>query len=155
MMVNGKPRWTCRTHVQKVLDRDGIEIAPLRNLPVIKDLVADMTEFFGKWIKAEGQFHPTATREDGIAPVLPSSPERQAASAGIECINCAVCYAVRRGRIEPELSRAGGAQPRLDAGQRCAGRWKKESLAAAEPLHPPGTVTGAKARALRYRRVVE
>ncbi len=93
MMVNGKPRWTCRTHVRKVLDRNSIEIAPLRNLPVIKDLVADMTEFFGKWIKAEGRFHPTATRQDGIAPVLPSSPERQAASAGIECINCAVCYA--------------------------------------------------------------
>ncbi len=24
MMVNGKPRWTCRTHVQKVLDRNSI-----------------------------------------------------------------------------------------------------------------------------------
>ena len=93
MMVNGKPRWTCRTHVQKVLDQDRIEIAPLRNLPIIKDLVTDMTAFFDKWVKAEGRFHPTATREDAIAPVLPASPQRQAASAGIECINCAVCYA--------------------------------------------------------------
>ena len=93
MMVNGKPRWTCRTHVKKVLDGDRIEIAPLRNLPVIKDLAADMTDFFDKWVKAEGRFHSTATREDGIAPVLPSSPARQTASAAIECINCAVCYA--------------------------------------------------------------
>lgn len=93
MMVNGKPRWTCRTHVQKVLNGDRIDIAPLRNLPVIKDLAVDMSEFFDKWIRAEGRFHPTATAEDGIAAIFPGSSERKAANAGIECINCAVCYA--------------------------------------------------------------
>ncbi|MEK9671697.1 MAG: 2Fe-2S iron-sulfur cluster-binding protein [Rhodospirillaceae bacterium] len=93
MMVNGRPRWTCRTHVRKVLDQGRIEIAPLRNLPVIKDLAADMTEFFRKWTRAEGHFHPTKTRDDGIVPVKPDDPRRLAASAGIECINCAVCYA--------------------------------------------------------------
>ena len=93
MMVNGKPRWTCRTHVERVLAGNRIEIAPLRNLPVIKDLVTDMTDFFDKWVAAEGRFHPTATRDDGVAPVRPNAPERQAASAGIECINCAICYA--------------------------------------------------------------
>ena len=59
MMVNGKPRWTCRTHVQKVAQDGRIEVAPLRNLPVIKDLATDMTEFFDKWVRAEGRFHPT------------------------------------------------------------------------------------------------
>jgi len=93
MMVNGNPRWTCRTPVRKVLDGDRMEIAPLRNLPVIKDLAADRSEFFAKWVKAEARFHPTGSRDDGIAPVLPDSPARQQASAGIECINCAVCYA--------------------------------------------------------------
>lgn len=93
MMVNGKPRWTCRTHVRKVLDGNRMTIAPLRNLPVIKDLATDMTEFFDKWGKAEGRFHPTKTRDDGIEPVRPESPRRRLASAGIECINCAVCYA--------------------------------------------------------------
>jgi len=92
MMVNGKPRWTCRTHVQKVLTDDGMEIAPLRNLPVIKDLAADMSEFFDKWVAAEGRFHPSATRDDPVVPIQPESPERQAASAGIECINCGICY---------------------------------------------------------------
>jgi len=92
MMVNGKPRWTCRTHVQKVLKDDHIEIAPLRNLPVIKDLAADMSVFFEKWVDAEGRFHPSATRDDPIVPVSPESTDRQAASAGIECINCAICY---------------------------------------------------------------
>ncbi len=93
MMVNGVPRWTCRTHVQKVVKTDGIEIAPLRNLPVIKDLVTDMTAFFDKWNRAEGRFHATASRNDDIAAVKPDTPSRMAASAAIECINCAVCHA--------------------------------------------------------------
>ncbi len=92
MMVNGKPRWTCRTHVKKVIDADAIEIAPLRNMPVVKDLAADMTEFFDKWVSAEGRFHASASRDDDIVAVLPDSPERIAASAGIECINCGICY---------------------------------------------------------------
>ena len=94
MMVNGVPRWTCRTHVRKVLgDAAEIEIRPLRNLPVIKDLAADLDPFFDKWVAAEGRHHPTRTRHDPIATIDPASADRTTASAGIECINCAVCYA--------------------------------------------------------------
>jgi fumarate reductase iron-sulfur subunit len=92
MMVNGVPRWTCRTHVSKVLDGDRIEVGPLRNLPLIKDLAADMDPFFDKWVAAEGKHHPTRTRDDEIAPIDPVADERQAANSGIECINCSVCY---------------------------------------------------------------
>ena len=48
MMVNGVPRWTCRTHISKVLVDNKVSIAPLRNLPIIKDLVVDMDPFFDK-----------------------------------------------------------------------------------------------------------
>jgi succinate dehydrogenase iron-sulfur subunit len=93
MMVNGEPRWTCRTHVKKVLEGRHLEIAPLRNLPVIKDLATDMAAFFDKWTGAEGVFHPTATRADAIAMISPEEPARVLANEAIECINCAVCYA--------------------------------------------------------------
>lgn len=92
MVVNGKSRWTCRTHVSEVVEGNTLEIAPLRNLPVIKDLVADMREFFDKWAAAKGQFHPTSTRKDEFAQVSPESPQRQQVDAGIECIGCGVCY---------------------------------------------------------------
>lgn len=92
MMVNGKPRWTCRTHIKKVIANNRLEIAPLRNLPVIKDLVTDMDVFFDKWVEAEGLHHPTSTRDDPIERIDPESSARQQANAGIECINCAVCY---------------------------------------------------------------
>lgn len=93
MMVNGVPRWTCRTHINKVLDGDAVTIGPLRNLPVIKDLVVDMDPFFDKWVAAEGVHHGALTRDDPIAPVDATSAHRVEANAGIECINCAVCYA--------------------------------------------------------------
>jgi fumarate reductase iron-sulfur subunit len=93
MMVNGVPRWTCRTHVDKVAGDGALELAPLRNLPVIRDLVADMREFFDKWARAKGEFRGRSTREDDFAKVRPDSAPRLQADAGIECIGCGVCYA--------------------------------------------------------------
>ena len=93
MMVNGSPRWTCRTHVSKVLKGNQIEVGPLRNLPVIKDLATDMDPFFDKWVAAEAVFHPSATRDEPMALIASDDPKRVTASAAIECINCAICYA--------------------------------------------------------------
>jgi fumarate reductase iron-sulfur subunit len=93
MTVNGVARWTCRTHVARVARDDRLQIGPLANLPVIRDLATDMREFFDKWARAKGQFAPTATRKDAPARVTPESRERAAANAAIECIGCGVCYA--------------------------------------------------------------
>jgi len=93
MTVNGKPRWTCRTHVSRVEEDGVIVVEPLRNMPRIKDLVVDMSEFFDKWKKAGNTFVGTATRHDPPAKVSPDSKQRKLADAAIECINCAVCYA--------------------------------------------------------------
>ena len=93
MMVNDVPRWTCRTHVDRVAKNDSLTIGPLRNLPVIRDLVVDMREFFDKWARAKGDFRGRQTKHDDFAPVPPSSGPRQLADAGIECIGCGVCYA--------------------------------------------------------------
>jgi fumarate reductase iron-sulfur subunit len=93
MTVNGRPRWTCRTHVSKVIKRGRIEIGPLENLPVIKDLATDMRSFFEKWQQAKGSFVPSRTRNDPIERIAPTSTARIAADAAIECINCGICYA--------------------------------------------------------------
>jgi len=93
MMVNGTPRWTCRTHVSKVV-RDGqITLAPLRSLPVIKDLATDMSAFFEKNEKAGGRFVPSQEGHRDIVSVDPKSRQRKRADAAIECIGCGVCYA--------------------------------------------------------------
>jgi fumarate reductase iron-sulfur subunit len=97
MVVNGRARWTCRTHVKRVAQDGTLELRPLANLQVIRDLVTDMAPFFDRWARAMGSFQPKDAA-DGAVPaefhvVPPSSPKRQAADAGIECIGCGVCYA--------------------------------------------------------------
>lgn len=92
MTVNGRPRWTCRTHVAKVVEDGHITVGPLENLPVIRDLATDMTSFFEKWQTAKGVFSPSRTRMDDTERIRPDAPARVAASAAIECINCGVCY---------------------------------------------------------------
>ncbi len=92
MTVNGVPRWTCRTHVDRVLRDGAFSVGPLKNLPVVRDLVTDMREFFDKWARAKGQFEPTRSRQDDFAAIRPQSQDRQAVDASIECIGCGVCY---------------------------------------------------------------
>ena len=92
MTVNGKARWTCRTHVSAVAENGALEVGPLHNLPVVKDLVTDMAPFFDKWAKAKGQFTGNDTRRHEFARVEPESPKRQLVDEAIECIGCGVCY---------------------------------------------------------------
>ena len=92
MTVNGKARWTCRTHVASVTDGGYLEVGPLHNLPVIKDLVTDMAPFFDKWAAARGQFRGSASRTDDFARISPESEKRKRVDESIECIGCAVCY---------------------------------------------------------------
>ena len=93
MVVNGRPRWTCRTRVSEVVAAGGrLRLEPLRNFAVVKDLAVEMTQFFDKWQQAQGFFEPGPQPEKDFAVVAPDTRERQAADAGIECIGCGVCY---------------------------------------------------------------
>ncbi len=92
MVVNGRPRWTCRTRVSEAATDDGkLRLEPLRNFAVVKDLAVEMTAFFDKWRDAKGHFEPGAAQAD-FHIVPPASPQRRAADAGIECIGCGVCH---------------------------------------------------------------
>src|SRR5499426_3596749 len=64
MTVNGRPRWTCRTHVSQVVEDGRLAIGPLGNMPIIKDLACDMAGFFEKWQAAKGTFVPSKTRHE-------------------------------------------------------------------------------------------
>jgi fumarate reductase iron-sulfur subunit len=171
MTVNGKARWTCRTHVDKVADGDALEIAPLANFPVVRDLVADMREFFDKWAAARGQFEPSATRHEEFAQVEPGSRERIEADAAIECIGCGVCYAScdvvtwNREYLGPAaLNRAwtlvndprdSGQQARMDAVARDAGCHACHTMMTCtelcpKNLSPTRSIAGLKRASLRW-----
>jgi len=171
MTVNGAPRWTCRTHVDKVAREGKLEIAPLANLPVVKDLVADMREFFDKWARARGQFTPGTGRAGTFAKVKPDSRERIEADAGIECIGCGVCYAAcdvvtwNRDYLGPAaLNRAwtlvndvrdAGQQARLEAVSGDAGCHSCHTLMACtelcpKKLSPTRSIAGLKRATMKH-----
>src|SRR3954471_7091490 len=77
MIVNGRPRWTCRTRVDQ-LEAGPIRLEPLRNPPVLKDLAVDMTPIFDKGRDAHGYFEPSTKPPDDFAIIAPDSAERQA-----------------------------------------------------------------------------
>jgi fumarate reductase iron-sulfur subunit len=97
MVVNGRPRWTCRTRVSEAVNGDGgLRLEPLKNFTIVKDLTVEMTDFFDKNRDAKGYFEPNKSWQDlslrEFEVVPPESPERRAADAGIECIGCGVCH---------------------------------------------------------------
>jgi fumarate reductase iron-sulfur subunit len=120
MVVNGRPRWTCRTRVSEVTKANGqLQLEPLKNFAVVKDLAVEMTDFFDKNRDAKGYFEPQKSWQDPLAARIRNCPARksarQAADAGIECIGCGgMLFGLRCGGVERGLSRAGGARPRLD-----------------------------------------
>ena len=128
MTVNGRPRWTCRTHISKVVEDGRLEIGPLANMAVIKDLACDMAAFFEKWQKAKGAFAPSKSRHEPIERIAPASAPRIAADAAVECINCGgVLFGLRHGALERGLSGPRRPQPRLDARQRRARRRQRRA----------------------------
>lgn len=107
--INGTEKLACRTSVRKELERHGrITVAPLRNLPVIKDLVTDMSSFWSKirevtpWLsmpRRDSSAHPA-----GQLTLLPGSYRFHNVDACIMCGACvAACTAheVSRGFLGP------------------------------------------------------
>jgi succinate dehydrogenase iron-sulfur subunit len=93
MVVNGRPRWTCRTRVSEAAGADGrLRLEPLRNFTVVKDLAVEMKEFFDKWRDAKGYFEsgPEPTKDFAVVP--PGNAHRKEADAGTECIGCGICH---------------------------------------------------------------
>ena len=95
MTVNGKPRWTCRTHVSKVADADrrARDCAAAQPAGDQGPRRPTWTRSSTSGSRRKGAFHPTRTRArpDRVRSTR-RQPERMKADAGIECINCAVCY---------------------------------------------------------------
>ena len=79
-------------------------MAPLRNLPVIRDLVVDMREFFDKWARAKGEFRGRQTRRTISRRAARSAAEARRRRHRMHRLR-RVLRRVRRGEVEPGLPR--------------------------------------------------
>jgi len=93
MRINGASRLACKTKVVDLVSRgQEITLEPLANLPVIKDLVADMEPFYEKmravspWLMIDEE-KPLPDRE-----YLMDAARSLQLSQFVACIQCAACY---------------------------------------------------------------
>jgi len=91
MMVNGQPSLTCKDALSDYGDR--VEVAPLSNFPIIRDLVVELDGFMEKFQHVKPWIVRAKERavEEGTRRQSPEELEefRQFSM----CINCMLCYA--------------------------------------------------------------
>jgi succinate dehydrogenase / fumarate reductase, iron-sulfur subunit len=92
MMIAGVERLACKTLVQEVAKEEGavVTVAPLRHMPVQRDLMVDQKTFFESF-RAVKPFlindEPVTEKER-----IQSAEERAAFDDSTACILCASCY---------------------------------------------------------------
>lgn len=84
--VDGRERLACQTPLSLV-GRE-VRIEPLRNLPILKDLVVDLNPFFAKY----GAIHPEFRARPLTEPDHVTAAERGLVDRVINCISCGACY---------------------------------------------------------------
>lgn len=94
MRVNGREKLTCITTIRSVTHDGGtVCIDPLRNFPVVSDLVVDMGDFFLRMNKSG--FNAVAPDDAASLPnEHPQKPETQTEGEPerlVDCIECGLC----------------------------------------------------------------
>lgn len=153
--VNGIERLACSTRLSGI-PHAVVAVEPLRNLPVVADLVVAFDPFFETWRAVQPGFVPSAARRTAAEParIAPDAPERRTIDPHRECISCGICYsacdvvAVSPGFLGPAAitrafcavhdSRDAGRKARLDALDRERGCWRCHTHGACAELCPKG-----------------
>ena len=89
MNINGKNGLACITPLSEVLKGNKLELRPLPGLPVIRDLIVDMTQFYEQYEKIK-PFLQSDT-EPPEQERLQSPQDRNKLDGLYECILCACC----------------------------------------------------------------
>ncbi|MBE9041915.1 succinate dehydrogenase/fumarate reductase iron-sulfur subunit [Oscillatoriales cyanobacterium LEGE 11467] len=145
MRINGRSTLACKENVGSELDRLPIDaeptitIAPMGNMPVIKDLVVDMASFWDN-LEAVEPYVSSRSRAIPEREFLQTPEEREKLDRAGNCILCGACYSECNAReVNPDFvgphalakaqrmvadSRDGGTEERLEQyNQGTSGVW--------------------------------
>lgn len=90
MNVNGRTGLTCSMQAKPLLDRDGyLVVEPMKNLPVLKDLVVDMDPFWSDVHHIEPYIQPG--REPPKGPYIVPKARMDLLKIAQDCIMCGSC----------------------------------------------------------------
>ena len=89
MNINGKNGLACITPLSSVVQKNKLDLRPLPGLPVVRDLVVDMTEFYAQYEKIKPFLQNDVPVDIGER--LQSPEDRDKLDGLYECILCACC----------------------------------------------------------------
>jgi succinate dehydrogenase / fumarate reductase iron-sulfur subunit len=119
MRINGKAGLACKTQISEIAnDGDTVQLEPLLNMPVVKDLVVDQTPFFDEIRKSYPWLTEARTRK-ADEPVAfretMSQAEYDQWNRSSYCIRCQACFSDCPKRLE---------DPTFVGPQACVDRYK-------------------------------
>ena len=91
VVVNGREVLACQAAIGP-LATDHVRVAPLRALPVLRDLVCDMKPFFDTLRRADAAMRSKDPDRKTIQALPPGAPNRAAIEKQSGCITCGACF---------------------------------------------------------------
>ena len=92
MMINGIPRLACNTQILPIYEKYGkLEIEPLGNATVLKDLIVETEPFWRKIDKVTPYLTPVESYEKDIGSVPVTSADMLSIENSQKCIMCGCC----------------------------------------------------------------
>ncbi len=89
MYINGRYRLACQTNIRHL--RPGtITVEPMPHMPLVKDLVCEMSDFFAKYEYIKPWLMRTSREPE--REILQSPEERRKLDMPVDCILCGACY---------------------------------------------------------------
>jgi fumarate reductase iron-sulfur subunit len=92
MTVNGEPKLTCATFLSDYAPGP-VRVEPLRNFPVIRDLIVDIGDFMRKLVRVKPWLVRAAEKPVQDGEYLQTPDELDEYKQYSMCINCMLCYA--------------------------------------------------------------
>jgi succinate dehydrogenase iron-sulfur subunit len=92
MTVNGEPKLTCATFLADYAPGP-VRVEPLRNFPVIRDLIVDIGDFMRKLVRVKPWIVRQAERPSAEGAYRQTPEELDEYKQYSMCINCMLCYA--------------------------------------------------------------
>lgn len=92
MMVNGEPKLTCATFLTDYAPGP-VRVEPLKNFPVMRDLIVEITDFLEKLSKVKPWLIRAKEKAPSEGEYLQTPDQLDTYRQFSMCINCLLCYA--------------------------------------------------------------
>ena len=91
VIVNGREALSCTTSIGS-LGTSTVTVMPLRALPVLRDVICDMTPFFDAMKHADAALRPSEPERATLATMPPSEATRALIERQNGCLTCGACH---------------------------------------------------------------